>query len=165
MRERNKINMYFIISELCLIIFPSTFLFMPITNSDTFCYARYVTVAIGIVFWMSGFLGYGILIYLYLTKMKTRKTQRKCYIFSNSIVSVADIVFVLGILGMITLCLKNVDGLYDFYTESDKSFGGSIKALKNVTGIGKNSKAFSIFDKYGTKTVKTIEDVVGLIGG
>ena len=61
--------------------------------------------------------------------------------------------------------LKNVDGLYDFYTESDKSFGGSIKALKNVTGIGKNLKAFSIFDKYGTKTVKTIEDVVGLIGG
>jgi multidrug efflux pump len=44
-------------------------------------------------------------------------------------------------------------------------FGGSIKALKNVTGIGKNSKVFSIFDKYGTKTVKTIEDVVGLIGG
>ena len=76
MRERNKINMYFIISEFCLIIFPSTFLFMPITNS--FCYARYVTVAIGIVFWMSGFLGYGIMIYLYLTKKKTRKTQRKC---------------------------------------------------------------------------------------
>ena len=47
----------------------------------------------------------------------------------------------------------------------DKNFDGSIKALKNVTGIGKNSKAFSIFDKYGTKTVKTIEDVVGLIGG
>ena len=61
--------------------------------------------------------------------------------------------------------LKNVDGLYDFYTEQDKTFYGSIKALKNVTGIGKNSKAFSIFDKYGTKTVKTIEDVVGLIGG
>ena len=59
----------------------------------------------------------------------------------------------------------NVDGLYDFYTESDKNVDGSIKALKNVTGIGKNSKVFSIFDKYGTKTVKTIEDVVGLIGG
>ena len=115
MRERNKINMYFIISELCLIIFPSTFLFMPITNSDTFCYSRYVTVAIGIVFWMSGFLGYGILIYLYLTKMKTRKTQRKCYIFSNSIVSVADIVFVLGILGMITLCLLSMSSTYMGY--------------------------------------------------
>jgi ferritin len=61
--------------------------------------------------------------------------------------------------------LKNVDGLYDFYTEQDKTFDGSIKALKNVTRIGKNSKVFSIFDKYGTKTVKTIEDVVGLIGG
>ena len=61
--------------------------------------------------------------------------------------------------------LKNVDGLYDFYTESDKSLGGSINALKNATGIGKNSKVFSIFDKYGTKAVKTIEDVVGLIGG
>lgn len=27
---------------------------------------------------MSGLLGYGILIYLYLIKKKTRKTQRKC---------------------------------------------------------------------------------------
>lgn len=63
MRGRNKINMYFIISELCLIIFPITFLFMPITNSDTFIYARCVTVAIGIVFWMSGLFGYGILMY------------------------------------------------------------------------------------------------------
>lgn len=61
--------------------------------------------------------------------------------------------------------LKNVDGLYDFCTEQDKTFDGSINALKNVTGIGKNSKVFSIFDKYVTKTVKTIEDVVGLIGG
>lgn len=34
-----------------------------------------------------------------------------------------------------------------------------------IKEIGKNSKVFSIFDKYGTKTVKTIEDVVGLIGG
>ncbi len=84
MRERNKINMYFIISELCLIIFPSTFLFMPITNSDTFCYARYVTVAIGIVFWMSGFLGYGILIYLYLTKKENKEDSEKMlYIFKQ----------------------------------------------------------------------------------
>ena len=42
---------------------------------------------------------------------------------------------------------------------------GSIKAMQNITGIGKNSKVFSIFDKYGTKTGKTIGDVVGLIGG
>ena len=61
--------------------------------------------------------------------------------------------------------MKNVDGLYDFYTESDKTFDGSIKALQNITGIGENSKAFSIFDKYGTKIGKTIVDVVGLIGG
>lgn len=36
---------------------------------------------------------------------------------------------------------------------------------RKILVIGKNSKVFSIFDKYGTKTVKTIEDVVGLIGG
>lgn len=35
----------------------------------------------------------------------------------------------------------------------------------NVTGIGKNSKVFSIFDKYGTKIGKAIGDIVGLIGG
>ena len=38
--------------------------------------------------------------------------------------------------------LKNVDGLYDFYTEQDKTFDGSINALKNATGIGKIRKSF-----------------------
>lgn len=115
MRGRNKINVHFIISELCLIIFPITFLFMPTTNSDSFSYARYATVSIGVVFWMSGLFGYGILIYLYFIKKKTRKARRKCYIFSNTIVSVADIVFVLGILGMIILCLIGVSSTYMGY--------------------------------------------------
>lgn len=81
MRGRNKINMYFIISELCLIIFPITFLFMPITNSDTFIYARCVTVAIGIVFWMSGLFGYGILMYLYFIKESKEDYGEMLYIF------------------------------------------------------------------------------------
>lgn len=115
MRGRNKTNMLFIISELCLIIFPSTFLLMPITNSDTFIYARYVTVAIGIVFWMSGLLGYGILMYLYLKKKKARKTREECHIFSNTIVLVSDIVFVIGILGMIALCLFGMSSTYMGY--------------------------------------------------
>lgn len=37
--------------------------------------------------------------------------------------------------------------------------------IKSLKEFHRNSKVFSIFDKYGTKTVKTIEDVVGLIGG
>ena len=37
--------------------------------------------------------------------------------------------------------------------------------IRGIEIFSKNSKVFSIFDKYGTKTVKTIEDVVGLIGG
>lgn len=115
MRGRNKINMYFIISDLCLIIFPITFLFMPITNSDTFIYARCVTVAIGIVFWMSGLFGYGILMYLYFIKKKARKTMEKCYIFSNTIVLVSDIVFVIGILGMIASCLLGMSSTYMGY--------------------------------------------------
>ena len=115
MRGRNKTNMLFIISELCLIIFPSTFLLMPITNSDTFIYARYVTVAIGIVFWMSGLLGYGILMYMYLKKKKARKTREECHIFSNTIVLVSDIVFVIGILGMIALCLFGMSSTYMGY--------------------------------------------------
>jgi hypothetical protein len=46
-----------------------------------------------------------------------------------------------------------------------KTADNTMNFLKNAIGIEKNSKVFSIFDKYGTKTVKTIEDVVGLIGG
>ncbi len=56
--------------------------------------------------------------------------------------------------------MKNLDGLYDFYTESDKSYDGFSKFVENLTGIGKNSKVFSIFDKYGTKPGKTIVNVV-----
>lgn len=39
--------------------------------------------------------------------------------------------------------LKNVDGLYDFYTESDKNVDGSIKALKNVTELVKFESLFN----------------------
>lgn len=115
MRGRNKMNVHFIISAVSLTIFPITFLFMPIANSDSFSYARYATVSTGIVFWMSGLLGYGILIYLYLTKKKIKKTRRKCYIFSNSIVSVADTVFALGILGMIASYLIGMSSTYMGY--------------------------------------------------
>lgn len=115
MSGRNEINAYFIISAVCLTVFPITFLFMPIANSDSFSYARCATVSTGIVFWISGLLGYGILIYLYLTKKKTKKNRRKCYLFSNSIVSVADIVFVLGILGMLTSCLIGMSSTYMGY--------------------------------------------------
>lgn len=41
----------------------------------------------------------------------------------------------------------------------------NFRSITTAHKIQTNSKVFSIFDKYGTKTVKTIEDVVGLIGG
>jgi len=41
----------------------------------------------------------------------------------------------------------------------------SHNSMESYYVLNINSKVFSIFDKYGTKTVKTIEDVVGLIGG
>jgi len=59
---------------------------------------------------------------------------------------------------------ENVDGVYDFYTESDKDLIGISNVTKNITGIGKQTKAFSIYDKYGTKTGKTINNIIDLIG-
>ena len=52
--------------------------------------------------------------------------------------------------------MKNTAGLYDFYTDSDKSVSDLSKAIENITGVGKTSKVFSIFDTYGTKTGKTV---------
>ena len=75
MREQNNINMHFIISAVCLTIFSSTFLFMPVTNNISASYARYASIAIGIVFWVSGLIGYGILIYLYFEKKKAKKEK------------------------------------------------------------------------------------------
>lgn len=61
--------------------------------------------------------------------------------------------------------VKNIDGLYDFYTDSDKTVDDLSSGIQSLTGLGKTSKVFSIFDKYGTKTGKTIVDFVKLFGG
>ena len=45
-----------------------------------------------------------------------------------------------------------------------RTFDGAMGTVQNYTGIGKTSKVFSIFDQYGTKTGKTIEDILEIIG-
>jgi hypothetical protein len=57
--------------------------------------------------------------------------------------------------------MKNTDGLYDFYTDSDKTLSDLSSVVKNITGFGKISKEFSIFDRYGTKTGKALTDIIG----
>lgn len=61
--------------------------------------------------------------------------------------------------------IKNIDGLYDFYTDSDKTLEDLSSGIQSLTGLGKTSKVFSVFDKYGTKTGKTMVDFVKLLGG
>lgn len=58
---------------------------------------------------------------------------------------------------------ENVGGLYDFSTDSDKDIAEFSKTIQNVTGILKLSKPLAIFDNYGTKTGKTIINVVEAI--
>lgn len=59
--------------------------------------------------------------------------------------------------------MENINGLYDFHTESDKTFSGLVDATGNFTGIGKTSKYFSMIDKYGTKNGKNINNQIDLI--
>lgn len=58
---------------------------------------------------------------------------------------------------------QNVDGLYDFYTDSDKTFSDFAKGLENLSGIGGKTKAFSVVNKYITKPIKQFQSVKGEI--
>ncbi len=58
---------------------------------------------------------------------------------------------------------QNLDGLYDFYTDSDKTFSDFVKGLENLSGIGGKTKAFSVVNKYITKPIKQFQSVKGEI--
>lgn len=87
-------RLYFL-SAICLVIFPATFLFMPITNIVPIEYTRFSTVVIGTVFWITGLVGYGLLAFLYIGKR--RKKNRAFYLFSNKITAISDVMFIIGI--------------------------------------------------------------------
>lgn len=96
MCEYKKYKSMYIISAICLICFASTFLLMPISNYVSIEYSKISAMIIGIVFWLTGIIGYTLLIFLH-KKNKGRK-KRKLYVFANRITIIADIVFLLGIM-------------------------------------------------------------------
>lgn len=115
MYEYKKYKRMYIISAICLICFASTFLFMPITNYVPIEYSRISAMVIGIVFWLTGIIGYTFLIFLY--KKIRGKNKRKIHIFANRITIIVDIVFLLGIIcGMLVFSLKLASTYFGYIT-------------------------------------------------
>ena len=102
-------------SAICLICFACTFLLMPISNYVPIEYSRISAMVIGIVFWLTGIIGYSLLFVLY-RNIKGKK-KRRIYIFANRITIIADIVFLLGIIcGILVLSLKIASTYFGYIT-------------------------------------------------
>ena len=78
-------------------------------------YSRISAMVIGIVFWLTGIIGYSLLFVLY-RNIKGKK-KRRIYIFANRITIIADIVFLLGIIcGILVLSLKIASTYFGYIT-------------------------------------------------
>lgn len=113
MYETYKLKRLYIISAICLMSFSGTFLFMPISNAVPIKYARLSAAFIGVIFWITGILGYTLLIFIYTKRSKRKK--RKIYIFSNKITAIADILFFIGIVSLAMLIVFNKSATYWAY--------------------------------------------------
>lgn len=115
MYEYKKYKSMYIFSAICLICFASTFLLMPISNYVPIEYSRISAMIIGVVFWVTGIIGYSLLFVLY-RNIKGKK-KRRIYIFANRVTIIADIVFLLGIIcSILVLSLKIASTYFGYIT-------------------------------------------------
>lgn len=61
--------------------------------------------------------------------------------------------------------VEGVDGLYDFATESNKTFPDTVTMLTHLTGALKTPKFFGSIDKYITKGYKNADAITKLLTG
>lgn len=113
MCEANKEKRLHIMSAVCLLIFSGTFLAMPISNYVSVGYSRRISVIIGIMFWLTGIAGYSLLIYLY--KKARNKDNRKIHIFENKYAAIADVLFFIGVIGLVLIIILNLQASYLAY--------------------------------------------------
>lgn len=111
-----KEKVMYVVSAVLLFVFSSTFLMMPISNMVTYEESRIVSAIIGMIFWISGISGYGLLLSVYNHEHKRGYGKaRKICIYSNLITSVADTGFVVGILTLIILVRIQISFDYLIY--------------------------------------------------
>ncbi len=113
----HKEKRLYIVSIVLLMIFPCSFLLMPISNYVQIEYSRLVSILIGAVFWITGIGGYVALVIVY--SMKKTKGQRKgqIFIFTNTITAIADVAFVLGLAVLAVLIMKKLTAFYVTYVD------------------------------------------------
>ena len=112
MYGKGIINKLYIISMICLLIFPFTFLMMPFINTVSLEWSKVLAMAIGILFWFTGIVGYGLLI---LINIRRKKKQRRTYICTNKITKIADTMFLIAITGLIIFALNDLVSSYWWY--------------------------------------------------
>lgn len=112
-----KIRTLFIIANVVLFLYSTTFLAMPITTHVPYEYSQIAAMIVGSVFWVTAISGYSILIYIYRYMGKSEKRKRKIrwYLFSNKISAVADMLFLIGVICLGVMIYLNITRYYAVY--------------------------------------------------
>lgn len=119
MSQIKKIRLYYMISLITLIVFPSTFLVMPLSNIISSNYTRGLLVIVGAIFWTSCITGYTLLFLAYRLdkKISKKKKYKRKYLFANPITIIADICLIAGVILFAVLTLKNSLDTYAVYID------------------------------------------------
>lgn len=110
MYDFKKYKCLYIISAICLGCFSATFLLMPILNYVPIEYTRLTSIILGAIFWLTGLVGYTLLIYIY--KRTGERKKQRIYIFANKITIIIDIVFLLGVFSLILILILDLTSSY-----------------------------------------------------
>lgn len=105
---------FYIVSIICLSLFPCTFLLMPFAVGATDSFRGPAVVLTGMMFWITGIGGYVCLILVYVAE-RACKSEKKRFLFSNALTAAADVMFGIGIVVLAVLFRKGLTTLYSAY--------------------------------------------------
>jgi O-antigen/teichoic acid export membrane protein len=86
---------------------------MPITNTVPIEDARLLKIIIGSVFWATSIIGYTLLILVY--SKRNKRKRRRSFLLANRITIIADIMFLMGIVGFVVLTILDMTSVYLAY--------------------------------------------------
>lgn len=113
MSEVKQNRKLYVVAIINLLVFSSTFLLMPISNYVPYEHSVVIDVIVGILFWVTGLTGYGLL--LFLRRRAEKENRRKNLFFANRNTAIMDTLFIAALIGGVLVMVFDLTTSYLSY--------------------------------------------------